>query len=285
MSEAFTLGAFGKRSLAAAYARTPRAFFASRFDSRFSYCLAIPESFRDDPADHRLVVAIHGSSRGVAAYRDALADFARRERVVVLGPLFPVGPLGDGNADGYKFLVEDNIRYDIVLLKMIEEVEAELGHDFGRFLLSGFSGGGQFAHRFFYLHPERLLAASIGAPGIITRIDPERDYWLGTRNWESLFGRPIDVAALRRVPVRILVGEHDTKPLGFGPFNPSEEDIRRIGRTRIERSALLASDLGALGVAVERIVMPGVGHEGLKSVPATEEFFSEILAVARARVE
>ncbi|MBD3744598.1 MAG: alpha/beta hydrolase [Sphingopyxis terrae] len=231
---------------------------------------------------HRLVVAIHGSSRGVAAYRDALTDFAKRERCVILAPLFPIGPLGDGNGDGYKFLVEGDIRYDTVLLKMIEEIEGELGYGFGPILLSGFSGGGQFAHRFFYAHPERLLAASIGAPGIITRIDPLRDYWLGTRNWETIFGRPIDVEAMRRVPVRILVGEHDAKPLGFGPFNLSPEDIERIGRTRLERSAFLAEDFQGLGIDVERVVMPGVGHEGLKSVPATEAFFGELLGSVRS---
>lgn len=278
MSEALPLTAFARRSLAEAYARVPRAFFSCRFDPRFSYCLAVPETFRADPAGHRLLVAVHGSSRGVAAYRDALAGFAERERCVVLAPLFPVGPLGDGNSDGYKFLVEGDIRYDTILLKMIEELETELDYSFGRFLLSGFSGGGQFAHRFLYLHPERLVAASIGAPGIITRIDPERDYWIGTRNWENIFGRPIDLDALRRVPVKILVGELDTKILGFGPFSPSPDDIRRLGRTRIERSALLAEDFRALGVTVDREILAGVGHDGLKSVPATERFFSDILA-------
>lgn len=281
MNERLPLTAFGKRSLASAYARVPRAFFACRFDPRFSYCLAIPDSFEANPAGHRLLVAIHGSSRGVAAYRDALADFAARERCIVLAPLFPVAPLGDGNSDGYKFLVEGDIRYDRVLLKMIEEVEAELGHGFGPFLLSGFSGGGQFAHRFYYLHPERLLAVSIGAPGIITRIDPDRDYWLGTRNWEQIFGRPIDTAALAHVPVRILVGELDTKTLGFGPFNPSPGDIERLGRTRIERSALLESDFRRLGIEVEREILVGVGHEGLKSVAATERFFAAVLAMSR----
>ena len=199
---------------------------------------------------------------------------------MVLAPLFPVGPLGDGNGEGYKFLVEGDIRYDAVLLAMVAEVEGALGRRFGRFLLSGYSGGGQFAHRFLYLHPDRLLGVSIGAPGAITRIDPDRDYWLGTRDWARVFGRPVDTDAMRDVPVQILVGEHDTKELGFGAFNPSPEEMDRYGRTRLERSELLRTDLERLGLSVERTILPGVGHEGLKTVEAATGFFTRVLASA-----
>ncbi len=260
-----------------AFQRTPRAMFASRHDPRFSYCLAIPRSFREEPEGHRLVVVVHGSSRGAVAYRDALAAFAEREHCVVLAPLFPVGPLGDGNGEGYKFLVEADIRYDQVLLAMVEEVETTLDHKFGRFLLSGFSGGGQFAHRFFYLHPDKLLGVAIGAPGMITRIDPERDYWLGTRDWEARFGKPIDLTAMRAVPVLILVGEHDTKELTFGPLTPSADDLRRVGRTRLERTELLQQDFQQFGVTVERHIVPAVGHEGLKMLSTVEQFFARVI--------
>lgn len=61
-------------------------------------------------------------------------------------------------------------QFDHVLLAMVDEI-APLPLAAGRFLMHGFSGGGHFAHRFFSLHPRRLLGASIGAPGMVTLLD------------------------------------------------------------------------------------------------------------------
>ena len=60
-----------------------------------------------------------------------------------------------------------------------------------RFLLHGFSGGGQFVHRFGYLHADRLAGLSIGAPGRITYLDPDRPWWIGKRRlFADQFGDP-----------------------------------------------------------------------------------------------
>ena len=79
-----------------------------------------------------------------------------------------VGVLGDDNPEGFKYMREGDIRYDRVLLAMVDEVAQKLETRFDRFMMFGFSGGGHFVHRFFYLHPGRLLAASIGSPGAVT---------------------------------------------------------------------------------------------------------------------
>ncbi len=93
---------------------------------------------------------------------------------------------------------EGDIRYDHILLAMVDEVGERLGRTFADFMLFGFSGGGHFAHRFFYLHPQRLSAVSIGAPGAVTLIDDQRDYWVGTRDLAARFGTAIDLPAMRK---------------------------------------------------------------------------------------
>ena len=166
------------------------------------------------------------------AYRDALASFADRERYVVLAPLFPVGPLGDGNPDGYKYIAEGDIRYDRLLLDMVAEVEALLDNSFPRFDLFGFSGGGHYVHRFYYLHPDRLSSVTVGAPGSMTLIDDTQDFWLGTRDWEQRFGTALDLQAMKRVPSLLLVGADDTQGVRLpGQLCPAR---RRHGGARQE---------------------------------------------------
>ena len=88
------------------YYRGSTPIFACRADPRFSYCLYVPPSFDADPAGHTLVVAMHGSGRSMEVYRDRFARSRQYKNCVILAPLFPIGPLGDGNAHGFKVLKE-----------------------------------------------------------------------------------------------------------------------------------------------------------------------------------
>jgi poly(3-hydroxybutyrate) depolymerase len=152
--------------------------FASRNDPRFAYTLYVPETILESGNNVELVVVMHGTGRQFAHYRDAFAEFGRWNNCIVLCPLFPVGVRGDGNRDGFKQLIEGDIRYDRVLLDMVDEIGERYGKRFDQFALFGFSGGGQFANRFAYLHPEKLWAVSIGAPGSVTLLDVNRDWWV-----------------------------------------------------------------------------------------------------------
>lgn len=252
----------------------PHAFHALRSDPRVSYTLHAPPGFFADPSGYRLIVAVHGSGRAAAAYRGAFARFAELHRCVVLAPLFPIGPCGDGHAEGYKNLVEGDMRYDLLLLAMIADLEEASGHRFGRFHLFGFSGGGQFAHRFFYVHPERLASVSIGAPGAVTRIDPTRGWWFGTRHLEAVFGKPLDLDAMRQVPIQMIVGGDDLEEFVIPPhLEAIIASLGPIGRNRIERLQLLRENFEDAGIAVRFDLVPGVAHAGLKVVGAVHDFF------------
>ncbi|WP_137897166.1 alpha/beta hydrolase [Sphingomonas sp. 2SG] len=255
----------------------PMAQFAFKQDSRFSYCLHIPEGFTEDPTRFRLLVAVHGTGRACMAYRDTFAPFAAASDYVLLAPLFPVGVMGDDNADGYKYMLEHGLRYDHLLLGMVAELEEMLEHSFGRFDLFGFSGGAHFAHRFYYLQPQRLRSVIVGAPGGVTLLDDTRDYWMGTRDWEARFAQQIDVTAMRDVHSMLLVGGDDTQEFTYPPaLLQHAPDMALLGRNRIERNATLHRNWLDHDLPVQRQVVPGIAHAGLQMVPHATAFLSRL---------
>ena len=255
-------------------------------DSRFAYTLYVPASIEDPERPVDLVVSLHGSTRAMEIYRNGFAEFGRWNDCVILSPLFPVGVLGDGNGDGYKQLVEGDIRYDQVLLDMVASVGQKYNRRFDTFALFGYSGGGQFTHRFCYLHPEKLWAASIGAPGSVTLLDPKQNWWVGVRDFETRFAKPLDLDALRRVPIHMVVGEADLETWEITHREGGKHYMlgaNGAGRTRPERLAALKASFEAQGVKVRFDVLPNVAHQGIKAMPAAQDFFAEVLRVRRGR--
>jgi len=269
----------------ALYDLGPTAVVACRQDPRFSYCLYVPKDLGKGGAAPDLVVAMHGTGRGFTGYRDAFEAFGRWNNCVILAPLFPIGVKGDGNRDGFKYMREGEIRYDHVLLAMVEEVAEAYGLRFDRFALFGYSGGGHFAHRFLMLQPAKLWAVSIGAPGSVTLLDPARDWWVGTRDMAGLFGAAPDIEAMRQVPVQMIVGAADletweiTHRPGGRNWMP---DANHAGATRPERLQRLQRNFEEHGIGVRFDLVPNLPHDGLKAVPRVEDFFAEVLAKRRA---
>lgn len=259
--------------------------FALPGDPRFAYTLYVPKAIVEPGNNVELVVVMHGTGRQFMHYRDAFAEFGRWKSCIVLCPLFPVGVRGDGNRDGFKHLLEGDIRYDRVLLDMVDEVGKHYGKRFEQFALFGFSGGGQFVNRFAYLHPERLWAASIGAPGSVTLIDVEQDWWVGLRGFEQRFGKAFDLAALRRVPVHMVVGKADletweiTHREGGRHYMPGANDA---GATRPERLRTLKASFEAAGVQVQIDELDNVPHNGMLAVSAVQDFLASVLQTRRS---
>lgn len=263
---------------------------ASQHDQRFAYCLYVPRDYAEDETTiYPLVVIVHGSERAPQAYRDAFVEFAEEHGCIVLAPLFPNNIIEGGlELHNYKFIAFHDIRFDLLLLAMIEEVAGMYRIGAERFCLFGFSGGGQFAHRFFYLHPDRLLAVSIGAPGWVTLLDDERGWWVGTGDLEERFGIAPDIAAMQRVAVQTVAGGEDTEtwdvqiPEGSRYWLPGANDA---GRTRLERIAALADSYERHGITVRQEIVPGVGHEGFKVLEPVQAFFRDALKARAADSE
>ena len=269
----------------ALYEYGPTSIYSSKHDPRFPYCLYVPPTLGQGGEKPELVVAMHGTGRGFTGYRDAFSAFARWNNCIILAPLFPIGVMGDGYRDGFKYMREGNLRYDHILLAIVEEVSERYGIAFDRFGLFGYSGGGHFAHRFLMLQPNKLWGVSIGAPGSVTLLDPSRDWWVGTRNFAELFGQPLDIPAMKQVAVQMVVGAADletweiTHKPGSRNWMP---DANHAGTNRPERLASLRDNFAAHGIAARFDLVPNTPHDGVKVVPVVEDFFAGELRRIRA---
>lgn len=261
------------------------AVFASTIDPRFHMMLYVPPAAaQGKPVD--LLVAVHGTGRTSAfEFRDGFAEFGLYNDCAILCPIFPVNVRGDGARGGYKYIEEGDIRYDRVLLSMVDEMAGKYGQDWSKFAIFGYSGGGHFAHRFAILHPEKLWAASIGAPGSVTLLDPDRDWWVGVRDVAERFGKPFDASALARVAVHMVVGEADleTWEITHGPGSKYfMEGANDAGATRPERLRSLKASFEAAGVTVTLDQLPGVSHDRMKCIGHTKAFLTRTLKDMRA---
>lgn len=248
------------------------ALAACQFDQRFSYALYVPTGYdplREAVQTVDLIVAMHGSARLVQQYRDGFIELAERRGCFVLAPLFPVGIIEQGNVDNFKYIDFRGLRYDLILNGMIDEIAQRYGVAFRRTVMHGFSGGGQFVHRYLYLHAERLFAASVGAPGKITQLDETRPWWVGTGDVERRFGRRIDLDALRQLKLHLVVGADDIET---HEITVAEGDAiwmdgaNEAGVTRVDRIRTLAANWADHGIQARLELVPGVAHKGTGAV-------------------
>lgn len=264
-------------------------FFACRAEQRVSYCLYVPKDYKEaDTTRYPLVVLMHGTGRTASGYRDAFAQFAEDNDCIILAPLFPAGLIEPGELSNYKKLKFHDLRFDLILLSMVDEIAEKYRLAGDRFALFGFSGGGHFAHRFFYAHPEKLFAVSIGAPGVVTLLDFTRDWWVGVRDFEKHFDKRIDVEAMRRVAVQMVVGgeDKDTWEITLRPGNPGWMAGANIaGVTRIDRMLSLQRTFAEQGIPARLDIVADVAHDGQRVLPVVKEFFAQAIVqnVAQAR--
>lgn len=278
-----------------------------RADRRFPFTLWLPSTLGPDT---RLLMAVHGSDRDHGWCRDFFTDFGRAHDVAVLAPLFGVGVGGDDEGAGYKFLHHtmfldhtvfldhaetpartgggDRIHVDRVMLSMVAEVGSSYGIDVRRFGLVGFSGGGQCVHRFALLHAERLWGLSVGAPGTVTLLDDSLPYWAGTAGVTEILGAPVDLDALRRLPVHLVIGADDLDD-GLPVRRPGDatwvEGADTAGVTRRDRIESLRRSWSDARISVALDVVPEAGHEPGPCWERSLPYLAERLAAHRTDSE
>ncbi|THU85492.1 hypothetical protein K435DRAFT_558431, partial [Dendrothele bispora CBS 962.96] len=253
--------------------KTP--FFASTLDQRFSFNLYVPKSHTFSPSSSSeqsdLLIIIHGTRRQTSTYHNKLKSFCDTHNVVLMTPLFPAGIEDPEDLNNYKNLVYKGIRFDLILLSMIEQVgNVWKGVRTDQVYMHGFSGGGQFVHRFMYLYPERLRGVSIGAPGRVTLPDARYTWPGGLGNVGEVFrGRENapDYESIRKIPMQLVVGEEDRGTELLKLAKKKLNEVEEEGGDRVERLGMLKEALlGLEGGGVERVemrIVPGVGHDGI----------------------
>ena len=227
----------------------------SRLDARFGYLAYVPKEQR---RSLQTLVVIHGSDFKHELVCRYFAALAEETGSAVLAPLFAPADGVHPDPNGFKFLRSSHAEYDRVLLDMVAQAGERFGCARERFFLFGFSGGAQFAHRFFYVHPGRLHAISIAAPGMVTLIDPGRPAWVGTRGLRDLCGNDLDLPQVRRVKTQLIVGSRDAQPHVGGA---GQELYNYAGANRVERLRTLMVNYKLHGISVAHHEVAGAGHD------------------------
>jgi len=237
-----------------------------------------------------LVISIHGTGRDSGSCRRRLIPLAESYRSAILAPLFPAGLDDEYDLDSYKVLRSKSLRSDLALLDIVTEVAVRYpGIDTEKFFLIGFSGGGQFVHRFLYIHPERVFAASVGAPGRVTHFDRTLKWPQGVGDVNEVFGKDADVEknleSLKTVKaVQMIVGGDDME-IPSDEFNkwiakmkakrPEDNGTLEPMRTsRVETLRKLHEEWQSLGISTKFEVVEGVKHDSNGVHPAVEQFLT-----------
>ncbi len=136
------------------------------------------------------------------------------------------------------------------------------------------------ANRFTILHPEQVAAVACGSPGGWP-IAPVTEYKgmplrypIGIADLRNLVGKDADLAAIRRVPMFLFLGEEDKNDSVVFRDGYDEQDERLIfelfGSTLQERWKVSEALYGSMGLQARFALYPGVGHD------VTPEIFSDV---------
>jgi pimeloyl-ACP methyl ester carboxylesterase len=196
-------------------------------DRSVRYVHYVPQSVRRSDL---VLVAVHGISRNADEHAREFRQLADRLGCHLIAPRFDrdafrdyqllgIGGRGQRADEALQLALADLRRFG---------VDAD-----ARMVLTGFSGGAQFAHRYALAHPRRVAALLIAAAGWYTLPDASLPYPRGCGIGADS-GVAFEPLPLLRLPMLVLVGNRDDE----------RDDALRCdawidrdqGRTRIERA-------------------------------------------------
>ncbi|MBW2690171.1 MAG: hypothetical protein JRC99_09605 [Deltaproteobacteria bacterium] len=196
--------------------------------SQIEYFVYIPESH---PDSGKILYTIHGISRNAEEHIQGFINQAERYGTIMVAPLFL-----KSNAPRYQQLGTNvqQQRVDMAFDHILQDVHEWLGVMPAPMRMFGFSGGGQFVHRYAMFYPKRVARMALAAPGWYTFPDPDRKYPYGlksTKDWPRL---TFSLDQFLRIPTMVMVGEEDD--LRDKDLNKAREIDSFQGLNRIERA-------------------------------------------------
>lgn len=237
-----------------------KSFFIPAKDKGCVDCVArVPENLNSDA---EVLVAVHGISRSPFQQIAMFSDMAEKRGAVLVAPLFD-----KKKWQGYQrlFCRRKSRRADLALIKTLNSVYELLGIKERKILLYGYSGGGQFAHRFAFVHPERVQAVALGASGWYTMPDVSISFPFGlgisVRKNDQI---SIDAHCLAGVRYFVAVGDRDI--LLDRALNKKKEISARQGKNRVERAQSWVEAMKEhiescrAGGSVQLSILEGVAH-------------------------
>ncbi len=208
-----------------------------------------------------LFISVHGIARNAAEHAFRFAAEAERHGIVLMAPLFARPGFRRYQQFG---LGGSGQRADRALAEAIAEVARLTGADAAQVYLFGFSGGGQFVHRYAMANPDTIARVAVGAAGWYSLPDPEVAFPLGIGPCPGLDDLSFDPERFLRLPFDVLVGERDT--IIDHRLNQAPEINALQGRTRLERAErwveamTRAARERSIAPDIQLVRLPGVGH-------------------------
>lgn len=216
----------------------------------------------------RVMVTVHGISRNAEQHISGFAPQAESYGVVMLAPLFPEQDfpcyqrLGRSATEG---------RADEAFEHMLQDAAEWLDIQPAPLHVFGFSGGGQFIHRYALFNPRRVARMALAAPGWYTFPDPSQHYPLGLRSSSGWPRLNFSMPRFFKISTLVLVGEEDD--LRTEGLNRSRRIDAAQGLTRMERAERWVGAMKALARAFH---VPS--RMQLESVPNANHAFTSYLA-------
>ena len=228
-------------------------------DAALRYFIYVPK-IRNDRAP--LFVSVHGISRNAREHAEVFAPLAEQYGVILIAPFFSKRHFG-----GYQRLGREGggSRADHAIHLILKEVEKLTGADISKISLFGYSGGGQFAHRYAMAYPDRTLRLVIGAAGWYTYPDETCTFPYGIAPTPRLKEIDFNIKRILQVPACVLVGQWDIK--SDPGLNQTARIQQQQGTTRLERGRRWIDAMNQAAMAhgfdtpYEFSILPGVDHD------------------------
>jgi len=207
--------------------------------SQMQYFVYIPQQAS---AENKIFYSIHGISRNAEEHIQGFIAQAEKHGVIIVAPLFEKKDYPRYQQLG---VTANQQRADMAFNHVLQDVHGWLGIPPKPMHLFGFSGGGQFLHRYAMFYPTRIARMVLAAPGWYTFPDPERKYPYGiksTKEWPNLH---FMLESFLQIATLTIVGEVDD--LRDKDLNKIREIDSFQGFNRIERAERWTAAIRALG--------------------------------------
>jgi pimeloyl-ACP methyl ester carboxylesterase len=221
------------------------------------FLVRLPEHPRS-PAP--ILVSVHGLARNPLQNIIYLCDAADRLGAILVAPFF-----SKERHHGFQWLEawQGGARADLILNSFLAKIAATYDGDASRLVLFGFSGGGQFCHRFAMLHPAHVVGVISVAAGWYTFPD-KAEFPMGIGPDGDGRVRP-DLHGFLNLPTLVAVGSRDTER--NAALNQRPEIDERQGPNRLVRAQrwvaavnAAAASKGISRAPAEIHVLKGAGH-------------------------
>ena len=238
------------------------------------YFLYVPDSALRNPKEAYILASIHGYSgrtddaEGISRVEyTALrwSSLAEEYGWVVLAPHFDEDRFNDDYQRLNLSIFGTGVRADLRLDDLVREVGQLIpGINSRKIYLFGFSGGGQFVHRYVAFHPDRVLRAVSAGSGWYMWPDDGLPYPVGTTT--LLHGADPRIDELLTSNLLVLVGAEDTTDSSFRKTYGFYDLMKIQGETRWERARNWVNELERIAqrknidLNVELEFAPSTGH-------------------------